>query len=125
MNLILLPRAGGKTTRMVEWLLEDDRRVLIVPSEGAVAYVLSRVYDMDPGIDRARFAERRVFTPRRFQNARQAGFGFVSAREVGVDDLGQVLQQLLGASVSVATDTHVGLEVPLFHNLRQQPELAR
>jgi hypothetical protein len=96
MQLVTLPRAGGKTRYLAEWVAADSRNRVVV-----VAYLATRRYLMDILIIEhgyaPSYAERMVLSATSSRSLRGRNV------LVAVDDIDLVLGVLLGASVTLAT----------------------
>lgn len=106
MKLFVGGRQAGKTTKLVEWLLEDESRFLLTPYNvdhirSIVTKVLSRNREQEPVTQRLiELAMRRVYTlDDMFMNRCPLEREQVWA----VDDLDALLRQLVSGRVEQAT----------------------
>lgn len=95
MQIIMLPRRGGKTVRAVGWLREDESRILVVPNVHMKRILLDAHADLIG----------RVFYARELSEKLNPLRGGRRVSAIGIDELTLVMQELLGGTVSFATDT--------------------
>lgn len=94
MEIFIAPRAGGKTTHIVEWALStpaSEMRVILVPNEQRKVSILKSFPQLH---------KSRVMT----LNDYQASY-FSQNLVLGVDELADVLYSLLRVPVALATVT--------------------
>ena len=99
MRAIVLPRRGGKTARMLNWLVSDSRRVLIVFSareRDRLIWLFTRKGEKPDEINRI-VAVSEVL--------RGMTRGRWTEPVYGIDELDQVLVSILGAPVEVVSFT--------------------
>ena len=96
MNILTMPRGGGKTTQAIGWLLGDRQSRVIVTFDGPVRFLRRQLID-EHGFD-VDEAARAVIAASEARNA-------LRGRDVTVfvDELEWVLHDLLGAPVEMAT----------------------
>lgn len=76
-----MPRGSGKTTMMIEWLMEDNQRIMLVASKD-IKTILGRAH---PAV------KEQICTPLEYS---QRYFG--TNREVGIDEVPLILQRTFG-----------------------------
>ena len=98
MKIIRGGRRSGKTTSALAWMLGDEKRILIVPT-ATRPFVVGLLRDMigktDPRIERRIFGAGEIANGDRIRG--------MAAGQVGIDELGWVLCEILRPSVTFAT----------------------
>jgi len=105
MKAIVLPRQGGKTQRLLRWLILDERRILIVMSMRERDRLLRLFVDL-PKLG------RRIVTLDMI--LRGATRGMWPDPIYGIDEVDQVLAQLLRGPVEVVSFSGE-VETPVLH----------
>jgi hypothetical protein len=110
MQIIVSPRQNGKTTKIVKWLLEDQKRVLMVGDEKTKKLIIRHFPE-------ARMASDRIFTLVDFERGTLAVTRFAKGTSLGIDDLDLILcYTLLGRAFSVDFFTWTDPDTNIVHD---------
>lgn len=89
MEILAMPRASGKTTRLIEWAARSPRRIIVVANESSVRQlkqVVPFLVGQDSGVEDRIISFNRIshfFDGRSFENW-----------EVSIDDLERIIPQI-------------------------------
>jgi hypothetical protein len=103
MQLIHEPRAAGKTTKMMKWLMEDSTHVLIVFSTQEKQRIIKEYAkeELNTGEQLPLWVER-IYTP--FEYSQRHG-RFTGKEVLAVDNADMVLEYFLRKPVAIASIT--------------------
>jgi len=100
MKVFELPRGGGKTTLLLDWVVKDGNRILVVLSEAeamTLRHILHYKFRVEPSQ-----AARMVYSVDAFKKLS----GLSANIEIAIDNLDLVASSVLsGYEISVATVT--------------------
>lgn len=100
MEIDYSPRGAGKTTRLIQWLSEDNRRILLTFSRSE-AERLQATYDKE---DRLGFSQR-ICTFSDYIERRGIAWRSGQNNEVGIDNADIILQTMIQDNLSLISVT--------------------
>ncbi len=92
MHIDISPRSFGKTTRLIEWLKKDSKRILVTFSNQEAA----RLKELYPEL------KEQIYE---WSNWRDNQFCFEYEKEIGIDNADLILQSLLRNEIKILTIT--------------------